>query len=135
MFIKDGVEWKRRHDMDHENLECIWIEVHIKNSKSILVAVYYRPPEGSTYLSANFNESIREALYKCVQESKEVIILGDFNVNYLKGNENKDFKALFRLHGFNQLIKQATRISKDMSTLIDIILSNNPTTIGKSGVL
>ena len=134
MFIKDGVEWKRRHDMEHENLECIWIEVHIKNSKSILVAVYYRPPEGSTCLSANFNESIREALYKCVQESKEVIILGDFNVNYLKGNENKDFKALFRLYGFTQLIKQATRIAKDMSTLIDIILSNNPKTIGKSGV-
>ena len=58
MFIKDGVEWKRRHDMEHENLECIWIEVHIKDSKSILVAMYYRPPEGSTYLSANFNESI-----------------------------------------------------------------------------
>mgnify|MGYP002803411981 CR=1 FL=1 len=61
-------------------------------------------------------------------------ILGDFNVNYLKGNENKDFKALFPLYGFTQLMKQATRISKDTSTLIDIILSNNPTTIGKSGV-
>ena len=105
--------------------------MHIKNSKSILVAVYYRPPEGSIYLSANFNESIREVLYKCVQECKEVIILGDFNVNYLKGNENKDFKALFRLYGFTQLIKEATRIFKDTSTLIDIILSNNPTTIGK----
>ena len=25
MFIKDGVEWKRQHDMKHKNLECIWI--------------------------------------------------------------------------------------------------------------
>ena len=60
--------------------------------------------------------------------------LGDFNVNYLKQDEHKDFKARLRLYGFSQVIKQAIRISKNTSTLIDLILSNNRMGISRSGV-
>ena len=47
------------------------------------------------------------------------------NVNYLKPNKNKEFKSMFYLNGFTQLITKATRITKDFSTLIDIIATNS----------
>lgn len=52
----------------------------------------------------------------------------------MEQNEHKDFKALVRLYGLNQVIKQATRISKNTSTLIDLILTNNRSVISKRGV-
>ncbi len=51
----------------------------------------------------------------------------------MKQDEHKDFKARVRLYGFSQVIKQATRISKNTSTLIDLILSNNRMGISRSG--
>ena len=55
----------------------------------------------------------------------EVILLGDINVNYLKPNENKEFKSMFYLNGFTQLITKPTRTTKDSQTLIDIIAANS----------
>ena len=67
----------------------------------------------------------------CTQESKETIILGDFNVNYLKKNEHKGIKAIFQLYGFNQIIKKATCTTRESSTLIDLIPTNNMSAISK----
>ena len=50
-----------------------------------------------------------------MQLKKEVILLGDMNVNYLKPNENKEFKSMFYLNGFTQLIIKPTRITKDIN--------------------
>ncbi len=68
------------------------------------------------------------------KENKEIIILGDFNADYLKPNDNKEIKGIFQLFGFKQLIKTATRITKESSTLIDLIATNNPQSISKSNV-
>ena len=43
--------------------------------------------------------------------SKDIICLGDFNVNYLKSENNKEFKDIFTLYGFTQLLKNAKRIT------------------------
>ena len=50
-------------------------------------------------------------------------------------NENKTIKDTFKLNGFTQLIKRATRITKDTETLIDLIETNNPSVISCTEVL
>ena len=50
-------------------------------------------------------------------------------------NENKTIKDTFKLNGFTQLIKRATRITKDTETLIDLIATNNPSVIPCTEVL
>jgi exonuclease III len=131
MFIKDNIRWERRCNLERDNLESIWIKVFIKNSKSLLLATCYRPPEGSEYLLVDYNENFNDMLRGCTQESKETIILGDFNVNYLKKNEHKGIKAIFQLYGFNQIIKKATCTTRESSTLIDLIPTNNMSAISK----
>ena len=45
MFISEKIQWKRRTDLENEFLECLWIEIFQKCSKSFLVGSIYRPPE------------------------------------------------------------------------------------------
>jgi len=36
-FIKNGLNWKRRYDLERKNIECMWIEIFINNSKNLLL--------------------------------------------------------------------------------------------------
>ena len=43
IYVKDGIFYKRRNDLDIRGIESIWIEV-IHNHQSILFGLFYRPP-------------------------------------------------------------------------------------------
>ena len=58
-------------------------------------------------------------------ENKEVIVLGDVNVNYFVKEDNREFKEILTLLGLKQIAKDATRTCETTKTLIDIIASNN----------
>ena len=83
MYIKESINWERRYDLENDGVERIWIEVFVKNSKSLLLATCYRPPDGSNYLPSDFNDNLNVMLGDGIRESKEIIMLGDFNVNIL----------------------------------------------------
>ena len=111
-----------------------FIHSSISNSKSFLIATFYRPPINSTYLPSNFDNIFNDQLSNASCEKKEIIVLGDFNTDLLK-KDNKTIKDTFKLNGFTQLIKRATRITKDTETLIDLIATNNPSVISCTEVL
>ena len=139
MYINSGISFKRRFDLENDNLENIWVEVFIKHSKSILISCLYRPPEGSNYLLRNFNELFENNINKAstMHNNKEIIVLGDLNVCYLKHKSNtinKDIKSIFTLYGFKQLITKATRTTQTTKSLIDLITSNQPTYITETDV-
>ena len=52
---------------------------------------------------------------------KECIIMGDTNINYLDKSNQNDFKDIFKLNGYKQLVTKTTRITEDSKTLIDTI--------------
>ena len=37
VYVKDGIKCERRLDLERENIECIWLEIFPKNSKSFLI--------------------------------------------------------------------------------------------------
>lgn len=125
MYVKDTLNWKRCEDLGPDNVKNIWIEIFLKSTKSFLTSTFYRPPDSSNYLSKTFNNEINGSFVKATSESKEVIVLGDFNVNYKKHNEYRELKSIFRSHGLTQLVKDDTRVTKDSATLIDLIFTNN----------
>ena len=57
------------------------------------------------------------------------------NVNYLKPNENKEFKSMFYLTGFTQLITKPAGTTKDSQTLIDVIATNSVENISHLDVI
>ena len=76
-------------------------------------------------LMFNFNKLFSENLSRVISESKETVILGDVNVNYLNKNANKDFKSILNLFGMKKIITTPTRITNNTSTLIDIIATTH----------
>ena len=73
-------------------------------------------------------------LSKVSEKSQETILMGDLNVNFLK-QDNKEFKAILNIFGFEQMVDEPTRISESTETLIDIIVTNNPANIIKTEVI
>ena len=83
----------------------------------------------------HYEYSDNNMLSLATAEGKEIIIMGDVNVEFLKPKSNEPFKNLLQLYGFKQLIKKLTRICDTTSTLIDIIATNNPASIRATNVI
>ena len=127
IFLKHEIKFKRRYDLEN-HLESLWIEICLKNSKSVLIGCYYRPPEGSKYLINNFSEVFEEQLTNIVKTNKEIITLGYFNIDYNK-IDNRDFKSLLNIFGLKQVITEPSRTTETSSTLTDLIFTNRPENI------
>ena len=67
------------------------------------------PQKCSDLATLNFDETFNDAVGESASDSKEIIIVGDFNINFVKASERKEFKELIRLYGFSQIIKRAIR--------------------------
>ena len=93
--------------------------------KSFLIGIIYRPPATTDYLPPNFNNLLDSVLSLIPVEGKEVSLLGDINCNYLVKKNNTEVKSIFT-YGLKQLIIVATRITEESSTLIDVIITNEP---------
>ena len=80
MYISDKIIWRRREDLEKDEIEGMIIVVFQKNSKSFLVGSCYRPPDGSKYLHKNFNKIFHDMLTIINETSLETIIIGDLNL-------------------------------------------------------
>jgi exonuclease III len=134
VYVKEGIEYIRRYDLDNNHVEAVWFEVQQSNSKSFVIGHVYRPPDSSKHLSKCFNKTFLNILSKLNIENKECIVLGDMNINYLN-NSPHALKDSISLQGFQQLITKPTRVTKDSETLIDVILSNRPEMLCNASVL
>ncbi len=66
---------ERRYDIENNTIECIWLEIFQKNSKSFLVGMIYRHPNSTV----KWNEDFEIIIEKVLQMDKELYLLGDFN--------------------------------------------------------
>ena len=128
------VKFKRRQDLENPLLKIIVIKIFIKNAKFILLACFYRPPEGSKYLSSNYNDLFNEHLEN-FSHNKKVLLTGDFNVNYNSNSDSKEFKSIITANGFRQIVKEPTRVTDTSSSLTDLVFSNCPVNITHANVI
>ena len=120
MYIKDGIKYRRTDDLEQKCLESLWIEIFINKLKNFLMTSFYRPPNDSKYLAKDFDEQFNDQLMMVSREKKEVIILGDFNSDYLVKNNNLNVKNEITINGFKLLIDKPTRVTKTQSHLLMI---------------
>ena len=79
LYVKDTLNIKRRDDLEHPNIECVWIEVIMPYNRNILLGTIYRPPGTLVAWYNSFEYMVKEALDSKLQ----VIITGDFNINLI----------------------------------------------------
>lgn len=91
-----------------------------------LIGIYSPPPT-----SNDFYEELQAILKEC-NWKKEIIIFGDFNVDWLIKSKRKKLKSIADKHDLVQLIESPTRISKTTETCIDLIFTNRKDRICKT---
>ena len=124
-YIKSELGYNHRKDFSTD-IENIFFDILLPNSKPILVGIIYRPPDQSGFLG-KLTEAIKNT---CKFDEQEVYILGDFNINLLSKEtlcmrKPKYYSEFCSLHGLRQLLTGPTRITESTSTLLDHILTNS----------
>ena len=135
LYIRDQIPFVEREDLDDPDdpdIEGTWIEIFLDSTKSFIFCVAYRSLDTSEYLPKEFTTKLRKKIELVNKEKKEVIIMGDFNTNYLVKDDRYRMKEMFMVNAFTQLIETATRITEETATLIDVVLTNNALNISST---
>lgn len=130
LYIDSSIEYKRRHDLesvfDACDAEVVCVEIPGKqyNTKPIIVAEMYRPPN----TSVNDFITCMDQLLSCINsEGKLSYLMGDYNINLINVNQHEQTAAFVNgmfSHSFIPLIDRPTRITPYSATLIDHIYTN-----------
>lgn len=130
IFILSGISYKRRSDLQVNITDCesVWVEIDGStfgsNDKNILFGSIYRSPSSSV---SDFCSALTSLLQTVAQEQKNVIIMGDININLLDDSQSffQDYTNCYQGFGFESLINLPTRCNNlGHGTLIDHALSN-----------
>ena len=130
LYVSNSFAFKPRLDLSQlmyqsKNLESVFVEIIVPKKTNIIVGTIYKHPDMS-FNSFN-SEFLEPLLHKVKHESKQTILLGDFNVDLLKAEVNSDSSLLLDTLGSNLIVPQIllpTRITRESKTLIDNIFSS-----------
>ncbi len=121
IYVKDRIQCNEIHWSNCEELECIGLNIILSPQMSFTLIVIYRPPSSNTSFYEKFEKLLKECNF-----NKEVIIMGDFNINWGEKSSRKNLKQITDKFDLMQLINWPTRITNSTSTQIDLIFSNRP---------
>jgi len=138
LYIANHLTFKPRDDLNKilyssSLLESIFVEVFLNNSANFIIGCIYKHPKFDVN---DFNVNISMLLSKVDTEKKNIILLGDFNIDLLSCKTNKSYSNFLDICASSHLfpfITLPTRITSESSTLIDNIFmssSNYKTTSG-----
>ena len=120
LYIRKAINYKLRPDLmiyKKRVLESVFIEIIQKNSKNMVVGCIYRHP---CMQHSEFNDKYLKPLSeKLISENKEVILLGDFNIENVS-----DFLDIIYSTNLVPNLNSPTRLTIQSQTLIDNIFSS-----------
>ena len=129
IYVKDSLICKPRPDLNVPQLEAVWIETKL-NQETFLVGSFYRPPDARVSYWDLIDDSIKLAM----STPYKLVILGDFNAD-CKDSTHPHVQRILNLNSLHQVVTEPTHYLPDSTTLIDLILTPNPSLIDKVGVL
>ena len=139
IFVKTGIKFRLRSDLSfplekQNQYDGIFIEIdaHDKNTRPLVLGNIYRSPSFNSI--TDFSQSLSSIVERINSENKDVIIVGDTNIDLIKSNTNKETSDFLDCMISNDLFPKITiptRVTHTSATLIDHIYTNNknPTTI------
>ena len=134
LYVNSQIEAKRiRTNFKQSQPEMVFVECKFRKT-ILLVGVIYKSP-GVSYKTY---EEITESIASITTKYTHVILLGDYNVNFLRPDapDTKFFKTnILEQFGLEQIITKPTRIARNSRSLLDLILTNNPSMVKHSDVV
>ena len=130
IYLHETLTYTRRHDLEPNGLECIWIEIKLCNKKQILFGVVYRPPNSDTSYMNLIETSFGLAADTGIHD---IIITGDFNLNANALLSRRKIDGLCSQNNLKQIINDTTHFTEHSASVIDLIFVSNPVSIILSG--
>ena len=99
--------------------ESIWFEINNGDFQKVMVGVLYRKPNTDV---KEFQESLLTVLEHIKVDRRNIIIIGDFNINSLSSEGTTEgFSTAMKCVRMEQKIKYPTRVTSESVTLLDHI--------------
>src|SRR6218665_2648703 len=108
----------------HNTYESIFIQVQQIRGPALVIGVIYRPPGQSL---SDFNDEISILVSVLSKSKRNLILVGDFNIDLLKISTNgptQTFMNILTAEFIAPVINCPTRITEFTATLIDNIFTN-----------
>ena len=156
VYIKQGIEYRRRTDLERPGISHIWLEIKIKGEKKFLLHFHYRQwtllhkDKANKTIRAQKDRLIRtiESMEKAITEGLEIIHMGDMNIDALtwtdrlitRTDHQKSLASLAELINNRIMDKGCVLINKEPTfnimnndihkpTQVDHIYTNTPNKI------
>ncbi len=144
IYVHNSFSFKRlptdTYNQLSEVYESMIIEMYNNHSqfKKYLIGNIYRRPSERVADLTTFIDEFTEVLHFSHQRSKFAYFNGDYNIDLLTLNQNKNYNTFYEnvtAQGFFPKITRPTRLSRESHSLIDNIFTNNLTADHTSGIL
>ena len=128
-YIHEKHDFLERNDLNlnsPSDFEAMFVEIVLPDRKNLIIGCIYRHPSSKVSID-DFNEKyIQPIIHKISKEKKECVLMGDFNIDFLKctgNNAASKFYNSLQSYFFTPFILQPTRLRS--KTLIDNIFFNS----------
>ncbi|XP_068719429.1 uncharacterized protein [Montipora capricornis] len=138
VYIRSNVTAHRQIKLESDGIESICLDVKGCANNWFLICACYRSP-GKCKIT-EFIPACATAAEKMYAKQKEILFIGDFNMNLLKSSDNpngpnKDLTKFIEQFCLTNVIHEATRTTNYSKTLLDVVLTSHPERLAKSGTL
>ena len=116
-YVRKGIPWNRRQDLEHADLECLWLEINTTVGKFLLGTIY-RPPNSR----ADLWHTIQQNLDGVMDVGLDVVLTGDINCDQAKLPNR--FNSILIDCGLKNHNNELTHVTPTTGTSIDFIASN-----------
>jgi len=130
VYVKETFPCSRRPDLELPDIECVWIELQLKN-KPILIGTFYRPPNSHANCLYQIENSIGLAIDTDITD---IIVAGDLNLNANNNSTARKITNICRQANLDQIINEPTHFTESSESLIDLIMVSNNERVILSGV-
>ena len=134
LFIDESLNYRVLEKISNEAFQALWVEITFENKKNVICGILYRQHNSPERFQVYFDESIEKFTYS----RKDIVIMGDFNIDLLKcesSNYSHDFLSSLQSCYLTPAIDKPTRVRSTSTTLIDNIFINNPDKVVACGNL
>ena len=126
-------QWKLNKIKEDVKDSKHWIAAYMVKGEGIsfIIAIIYRSP---SYSKAEFCEDLQQFLEELCEDSNDIIIAGDFNIDWQTDFYKSKLESILNDNGLKQIMREFTRITKNSKTLIDYIITNNEMVLAKNNI-
>ena len=130
VYIRDGLSFRIRHELNNDANECLWFEIVRQKCELIFICSVYKAPDADLESFVSF---LGDYFLKLDYSNSDLVLLGDFNVDFTpcKGKHNAAKHKLLnftRTLELSQLVKELTRVTDTSRATIGLIFVNRMNT-------